>query len=544
MPIPKQRRSHNVVAQVPPVRGLNTTGAVAAMQPSDAMQMDNFISTDTGVQMREGWREYATGLGGEIRTIMSYEGSPALATTSPIQQSLLFAVTDEGIFDIEGGGDLSAELPMIALTGASFAGRMSYVMFTTDAGQYLIACSEVDGAFLYDGVAWMKMSSVGGPGPGFVTGADPAQFVQVCAWKKRLMFVQRDSTVAWILPVGQVGGAAVQFDFGPLMRFGGMLLALTNWTQDAGDGIDDRLVVLGTSGDMLIYEGTDPTNASEFRNTGTWFIGQPPVGRRCFTTAGGNVFVLTVFGVIPVTQVVQGGLDALETSGTEYFQQLRHIQAVLNFDFATLANTVGWEIMHFPNKALLHIARPSQVTNQWVQYAFQEHNVAWSRLLDIPGVTFGRRLEELYAGTEDGRVLRVHDGHTDGTVIDGTGAHEIRARVTPAFSYFGDPGVVKQALMVRVNFLASASPAYLVTMNSNFAVSPPGIAPTRGEFVGALWDEALWNVDLWAGARSAYGEWNSVEGIGYSLAPSIYVAAEQLTTIANIEYMMKSGGPM
>jgi hypothetical protein len=543
MMLAPQRLLHVLQTNVPPVHGLNTTGAIAAMPETDAIEMDNFISTDLGVAVREGWREYATNLGGALRTVMSYEGSPLLSTTSPLALSQLFAVTDAGIFDIEGGGDFNAVAPEIALSNAIFAGRMSCVQFTTDAGQYLIACSEVDGGFLYNGVSWMKMSSIGGPGPGFITGVDPSKFVQVCAFKKRLMFVERGKAAAWILPVGQVGGAAVKFDFGPLMRHGGMLLALANWTQDAGEGTDDRLVVLGSSGDLLIYQGIDPTSA-EFENVGTWYIGQPPVGRRCFTESGGNVFVLTVFGVIPVTQIVQGGIDSLLTSGTEYFQQLQKLQDVLNRDFSVTASLVGWELMHIPVKALIHIARPQTVSGEFIQYVFQEHNLAWSRLLDVPATTFGKRLNEIYAGTSDGRVLRVLDGPNDGMLLNGTGAHEIRARLTPAFSYFGNPTTLKQALMCRVNFLSNADPGYVISMNVDFALQAPDSAPTPGTFIGSLWDASFWDAAFWVGARGAFGEWRSIEGLGYSLAPSIYIATQTPTTIANIEYMLKGGGPM
>ena len=72
----------------------------------------------------------------------------------------------------------------------------------------------------------------------------------------------------------------------------------------------------------------DPTDAANFRCVGVWYIGPPPVGRRCFTTSGGSPFVLTVFGVIPVAQVLQGGLDNILTAGTDYLQQLRRLQAM------------------------------------------------------------------------------------------------------------------------------------------------------------------------------------------------------------------------
>lgn len=539
-----QSTVHQVVSRPAPSRGLNTTGEIAIMPPTDAVEMDNFISTDLGVQVRQGWRQFATGLPGVVRTVLSYDGATTQSTISPIVRSQLFAATDTGIFDIEGGGDMSAEEPLIALSGASEAGYMTMVQYTTDAGQFLIACSETDGAFLYDGAAWMKMSSTGGPGPGFITGADPSTFVQVCAWKKRLMFVQRGTTIAWILGPGLVGGAAEFFDFGPLFRFGGSLLALINWTMDAGDGIDDRLVVIGSSGDLVIYAGTDPTDATQFENVGTWFIGQPPVGRRFFTSSGGNIFVLTSFGVVPVAQIVQGGLDSLQLSGTEYFQQLGKIQTALNQDFSQSLNLVGWEIMYMPTRALLHIARPSLSSNEFVQYGYQEHNMAWCRLLDIPGITFYRRLDEVYAGTSDGKVLRVHDGYSDGMLLDGSGDHEIRGRITPAFDYFGNPSVLKQALMARVIFLGPTPPGYIVTINADFAIKTSGEVPGVGRYWGSLWDEAQWDDGFWAGARMSFSEWRCVEAIGYALTPTVYVASEQPTTIVSIEHMVKAGGPL
>ena len=537
---------HQLFTSPPPVLGINSTGAIADMPPTDALDMDNIVSTDLGVAVREGWREYATNIsaGAPIRTVVSYEGGPANATVSPLAESQLFAMTDAGIFDIEGGGNMTGDPAMIALSGVAFAGRMSCVQFTTSAGQFLVACSETDGGYLYNGVAWMKMTSVGGPGPGIITGVDPTLFVQVCAYKKRLMFVERGSSRAWFLAVDSVGGAASVFDFGPLLVNGGALLALVNWTQDAGAGTDDRLVVLGSSGDLAIYQGNDPSSAANFANVGTWYIGQPPIGRRCFTTSGGNVFVLTQYGVIPVNQVVQGGLDNILTSDTTYLVQLRKLQDTLNRDFATLLNTIGWELLALPSKAMLHIARPPQSVTDAIQYAYQQHSLAWSRFLDVPGVTFGARLNEVYAGTSDGRVLRVFNGYTDGMRIDGTNAQEIRARLTPAFNYLGDPSTVKQMLMMRCNFLATQAPAYSLVINTDFSLNPIGQSPVAGGVVGSLWDASYWDQAIWSGGRASFSEWRGVEGMGYALSPSIYISAEVNTTLASIEYMFRPGGPL
>lgn len=543
-----QGNNMRLSTKLPPVDGINSTGAAAGMSDVDAIEMDNIISNDLGVMVREGWYEYATNIGGDasraVRTVMSYEGAPANATVSPLTQSKLFAAVDSGIFNIEGGGNMSAVAASIALSNSVNAGRLSCAQFTTDSGQYLIACSETDGGFLYNGTTWMKMTSVGGPGPGYITGIDPAKFVQVCVWKKRLMFTERGSSRCWVLPVGAVGGVASLFDFGPQFMNGGALLGLANWTQDDGAGIDDRLTVLSSSGDLVIYVGTDPTDPDAFSCVGTWYIGQPPVGRRCFTTGGGNVFVLTQFGVIPVNQIVQGGLDNILTSDTPYLKQLRKLQDTLNNDFATLLNTDGWEMIELPNKALIHIARPSVSVTEHIQYAFHEHSLAWSRFLDVPARTFCRRLNEVYGGTDDARVLRVMDGYTDGKKLDGSGSQEVRARLTPAFSYFDQPEVRKQALMIRVNFVSSSAPSYAVLMNTDFAINSNFGNPISGNVSGSLWDIAFWDQAIWSGGSASFAEWLSVEGLGFALAPSIFISAQVRTVIASIEYMTKSAGPL
>jgi hypothetical protein len=543
-----QRAIQGVQTVLPPVRGLNSTGAVAAMPETDAVAMDNFISTDLGLAIREGWREYATNIGGDatsaVRTVLAYNGATDTTYTSPLTSSTLFAAVDSGIWNIEGGGNMAAAPAAIALSGNLHAGYLSYVMFTTDSGQYLVACSETDGGFLYNGAAWLKMTNVGGPGPGIITGVDPADFVHVVAWKKRLMFTQRGTARVWILDVGAVGGVALEFDFGPQLQNGGSVIGLANWTQDDGAGVDDRLVILGSAGDLVIYQGNDPTDPAQFAAMGQWFIGQPPVGRRCFTAGGGNVYVLTSYGVIPVNQVVQGGLDNILTSDTQQLSQLRKIESQLNNDFNTLLNTPGWELLEIPSKALLHIARPSISVSEHIQYAFQQHALAWSRLLDVPARTFGRRLNETYGGTEDARVLRVFDGYTDGKKLDGTGAMEVRARLTPAFSYFGNPGVQKQALMIRLNFVSSAAPGYSVVMNVDFAVTPLGGVAVAGGAVGSLWDLSYWDEAIWSGGQASFAEWRGIEGLGYALAPSIFTSATVKTVLASIEYMLKQGGPL
>ena len=539
-----QRQSYSIQTQAPPMGGLDSISPLALMPPSNAVEMDNFIAGDSGLSLREGWYDYATGLGGPVQAIFSYDSAPLNATVSPLATSELFASTEAGIFLIEGGGDLSAEAPDIALSNQPGAGHLNTVQFSAGGGQFLVACSETDGGFVYDGTAWLKMSSTGGPGPGYVTTADPTKFVQVVAWKHRLGFVERGSTVAWFLPIDSVGGDAEQFDFGGVLSNGGALLAMVNWTMDAGAGIDDHLVIIGSAGDVAVYQGTDPTDASAFSLIGTWFVGQLPTGRRSFTTAGGNVYIITTMGLIPISQIVSGGLDTFNIQAAGQMDKLRMLQEELARKYSNYFATPGWELMSVPAKSLFLLSVPSVTSGQDVQYAFNRHTNAWSRLLDIPGRTFAQRLGEVYAGTEDGRVLRILDGYSDQKIFDGTGAVHIRGKVTPAFSYFGSADVVKQAVMLRPVFLTGGGLAYLARMNVDYYIAPDVLAPVEVDPSFARWDSAIWNKDKWSASVTSSFDWVSVEAIGYALAPTIYVSSQSRTVLAAVEFMMKAGGPL
>ncbi len=547
-----QQRGQDVQTKAPPMGGIDSISPRALMPEANAVILDNFIASESGLAMREGWWTYATNVGAaagagpgkSIETILCYAAPPDNALDSPLAQSELFAATDGGIYLVEGGGDMRAHAPVQALSGSLGAGHLNFVQFTTEGDTYLVVCSETDGAYLYDGATWIKFTSAAGTGPGHVTGSDPTKWVQVCVYKKRLMFLERASGRAWILDTGLVGGAAAEFDFGPMLRHGGAVLALVNWTQSAGEGINDRLLVLGTAGDLIVYQGDDPTSVDAFSNVGIWYIGQPPIGRRSFTTAGGEVYALTAYGCIVAGKVVEGGLDNILTSNADMLRQLRLINPLLATEFKTKMYTPGWEIVSIPSKSLMMITRPRTSDSDDYSYAFQMHNLAWSRLLSMPARTFGLRLDEVYSGTDDGRVLRVLDGFSDARVLDGSGADHIRAQVTPAFNYYGAPEQIKQALMVKPTFLSEGPVDYIVRVDVDFYVPPAKLTPVETLPRGARWDQGIWNQSYWPAGLQAHAEWRAVEAVGTAFATTLFVSAQSRCVLSAITTAFRAGGTL
>ena len=74
--------------------------------------------------------------------------------------------------------------------------------------------------------------------------------------------IENDTLSAWYLPVDSVGGAATEYDLSGIFRLGGYLLAGGTWTMDAGEGVDDYWIAVTSEGEVVVYQGTDPSSAN------------------------------------------------------------------------------------------------------------------------------------------------------------------------------------------------------------------------------------------------------------------------------------------
>src|SRR5439155_1006380 len=71
--------------------------------------------------------------------------------------------------------------------------------------------------------------------------------------------VETHTLKAWYLPINAIGGAATALDHSSICEQGGHLVAAMTWTLDAGYGMDDHLVFITSSGEVVVWRLTDPT---------------------------------------------------------------------------------------------------------------------------------------------------------------------------------------------------------------------------------------------------------------------------------------------
>ncbi len=488
-----------------PVGGFNTRDQYSDMPPTDAVQLINWIPSPAGITARGGyqaWREVADGTA--IQSLIHYFSSTDTIPSTSLFVSptnvpgKLWAATKSGIYDVTDSGNTAATVAL-ALSGADEAGYIHSTMFSNIAGSFLVACSETDGYHIYDGSSWSKVT------PAQVTNVNPNDLCFPLSWKKRLWFVEQESTCLWYLPVDSIYGAAVKLDVGPLVKRGGKVEFIANWTIDAGEGIDDLLVIVCTNGDVLVYKGTDPSSASTFGLVGQWNIGQVPAGRRAFVQYGGDLLILSTLGIQPMSFVTRGGEAFLSTDKSDYTEK---VQPTFSQESTYSFNQRGWGLYTLNGQNLLISTVPNYGSVLNRQYVMNTITNAWSVSAGIPARCAVVAVDLFFCGTSTGQVLLAYRGTKDNVGVDGSGGTLIQGTIQWAYTDFGAPGMLKSFKMVRPYFVAKQRPSFGVSMFTDFRGGrEPEIPATTVPGVVGGWGSAVWGSSVWGSSTRDYKFW-------------------------------------
>jgi hypothetical protein len=514
------------------------------MPETDAYEMINWIPQQIGIRMRKGYAQWTDdALADEIKSLLNYFPNTASVSSAINYAEVptaipgeMFAATDNGIYDVSTPG--AVPVLGIALSGTAEAGRVYQANFANIAGTFLLACSEMDGYHTYDGTNWLKVTM--GAGANQVNNVDPADLCFVTLWKRKAWFVEKDTSSVWYLATDSLYGNATELDLGSLLKKGGAIAWIATWTIDAGEGIDDMLVICSENGEVLIYRGTDPSSASTFGLVGCWEIGDVPKGRSGFCYMGGDLLVISSLGIMPMSYITRGGAALLAASQKEYTSK---ISPTFNRQLSESFNQFGWRMDVIAREQLLLVSTPTSIPNQ---FAMNIPNGAWTTLQGLEITAFRVVGGWGFFGDTGGNVHVAFAGYTDGQLLDGTPGQPIEGTLMPAFNSFGQSSQMKHFLMCRLNFLASSTPAIRAAMNVDFngqiTFSSPTL-PNTGEAV-SVWDSGVWDGSTWGGDPPAYAIWVNTPGVGYYGSLALLTASSAELILVSIDYMMELGGAL
>jgi hypothetical protein len=511
------------------MKGVNAVDGLTQMAPDEAIFMINMRPAQYGAAVRTGYKEWVTAVGtGGVRTLMPYTGSASI-------NDRLFAASSLGIHDISASGTAPAVL--IAFPSVSpTSGYGIFTGFTTLAGQFGCYTDEQNGYYTWtEGGAWLKVTMGGGGTQ--ISGVDPALFAGVTIFKSRLWFVERGSSRAWYLPVGSVYGVATAFNFGNKFKKGGTLEMLFNWTVDGGEGVDDYLVAVSSAGDVVVYKGNDPASATDFNQHGTWFIGPPPVGRRIGGTFGGELYLLSSYGLLPMSALLAG-----QVIQQDQVYASRKITPLVNNEMAATRQSRGWEVKLVSKESTLLISSPKRDSFPYAQFAQSLNNQAWSVYRAIPYLTGDEWHSSFFIASEAGTVY-MFDGNKDAVSLDGLTSVKISWSCLQSFQGYGEEGLYHIPQYCRPVFIANKVPDYFIEIRFDYNLSDVFGAPVSGGTTsGSLWDAAIWDVSVWGGDFIVSDNPQGAAGLGRVMAVALNGTSDDETTLIRYDLMFETGG--
>ena len=584
---PKQNTAKT--ASVPaPIGGWNGRDSLANMQPMDAVQMVNWYPTPTDVTMRKGYTKSSTGITGSVNTLMNYPTTSGYklfavagtkiwdatsSTATQVYSSLTsdklqyvnftntaanYLVTCNGadpvtIYDgsnwftvattttaqtissiTRGGtGNLTATLTTasphglltnnrVTITGATPAEfNGTYVITKTGASTFTYTMPVAPSG---NATVMGAYTTIG------ITGVDSSTFINVNLFKNRLYFTQKNTLVCWYLDVNAIGGAANPLYFGSIARNGGFLQAMGTWTIDAGQGADDYAVFVTSMGEVIVYNGTDPTTATTWALKGVWQLGQT-FNRKCFFKWGGDLLLLTQDGLVPLASALQSSrLDPRINLTDKIYYPIS--QAATNY-----YSNFGWQIQYFASENMLILSIPTNSGME--QYVMHTITKAWARFTGIQAYCWEVSGDNTMHFGGDGFVGNFYASSSDA----GT---NITATVQQAYSYFDSPGQNKRFTMVRPILQSDGGlPSVLCGLSVDFQPLDNSGAITfnpSSQAVG-VWDTAKWDANNWGGGLITTKIWQGVTGIGFAGSINLTAVAQGIELHwASSDYVMEAGG--
>lgn len=501
-----RKQTANVATIPAPVGGWNARDALPNMEPTDAIILDNWLPTTAGIVLRPGYTTHATGLGASVETLMTH--------SAPSGTNTMFGAAGTAIYDVTSAGAVGAAA--VSSTGNA---RWIHTMFATSGGNFLVCANGGTGVRNYSGAAWTTPT---------INNVTSANLSFVTSHASRLFFIEKNTLKAWYLPVSSISGDAASLDFGPYCKLGGALAALTSWTRDGGSGSDDVFVAITTRGEVLLYTGSDPSDADFWSLIGVFRIPEP-IGSRCVIKIGADVAILTSAGALPLSAIL-----SLTSTGAGQAAATDKIRGAFRSAYIGSGTTFGWQLIEYPKRGILLVNVPDGT--KYRQFAMNIQTGAWARLKDIEAICWGMKGDSIYFGDAAGKVRRWDvDNDDDGAAIIAT--------AMPAFQNLDTP-LRKQVTMARPLYSAIPGTNIPVQVKVDYDTTDAAFTYTTIIAPGSPWDTSPWDTSPWGAAIGPISVWQGAPGYGQVISPVMSVSSTSPVTLNQTDLMFHVGGPL
>lgn len=510
-----------------PVGGLNARDALANMPETDAILLDNWFPQPTWVEIRGGQTPLAT-FTGNPQTVAAYNSLNGL-------NQLFAGINNVGVFGIyrvdnAGGGSPGAAVvggagnTVQAVTSVAY----DWTQFGTGAAETLLMLNGADPPLSYDGTTWTATALTAGPSP-------LSSLAYVTRYKSRLWFIQAGTFNVYYLPQNVFAGALTLLNMAGNFNMGGSLAMMATNSVDNAAGINDYAAFVSTLGEVVLFQGYDPSSVSTWSEAGHFQIGRPVAkGRRGWAKVGSDAAVICVDGLIPLSK-------ALVTDRSQPVVAISDkIRMALNGDAKVYGTTFGWQVVLYPMGTKLVINMPVITNAQSYQYVQNTISGAWCTFgkLNSPwnAICFETMGDNLYYGAP-GLVAQCDTGQSDNNVA-------ILCTAKPAFSYMNQRPLLKLFTQCQPILQTTGKVTISVTLNVDFDTTAPTNSIPVSSGNAAVWNVSLWSTPtFWGDATQISKPWIGLAGDGYSASMQMRISANLISVKwQSTNYLFKPGG--
>tara|TARA_R110002096_G_scaffold43660_4_gene117859 strand:- start:1219 stop:2928 length:1710 start_codon:yes stop_codon:yes gene_type:complete len=539
-----QEASVQVLTLPAPVGGVDAKTPLPNMTGEFCIYSYNLTVEEGAVAVRPGYREWALDV--------EQTSELAIGTLIPFTtagNNRLWAVTNEGIWDVSTYNSAPVQELQPNQTGTPLddwtdvsadAGFGTFTAFTADNGdEYMLYADSKNGLFernlsVPSTPLWIR-PNLTSPGSGPAVNANLINFVVV--HKQRIWLVEQNQTYAHYLGIGAISGATTLFYFGSKFKYGGQLVGLFNWTVDGGAGVDDYLVAVGAGGDLIPYQGIDPSQ-DDWQNVGSYYIGKPPKGGRFASEYAGELYLLSSFGVISMSDILKG-VDLGDSNNNPMSLSFR-ITKLLRADVAARSDSYGWQMDFVASRGDLIIQTPEGGIERPLQYVLNLALGAWSFWRDVPMTAFAEWNNKLFIGADPAKLesnVYVMDVNRDNVTITapalGQNGLDIDFSVLSSFSRLDSPSTYKRVQYVRADFLSVDMPPVTLVTLYDYNIGEP--TATNSPSDESALSTGIWDVSTWDGALWGQGQYAPSQTVitgGNNMGRSVAIAMRGTTNQA------------
>lgn len=417
------KRNLRIATFPAPSGGLDTASPIDQMPANMATYLINIFPEERRAVTRGGTILHCdTGDGTRAWTLFSYSGLSGNALLSAHFSGTIYDVTTSVAASLATGYNSPI---------------WSWTNFSNSAGHFLLAANDagLDAAWVYDGATITPLVTVG---------LAATQISRVCVYLQRPFYAERNSLSVWYPAAGAYQGALTELDLSSYASKGGTISNISTWTRDNGaGGMDDLFVVLTTRGQILVYQGIDPSVSTLWNLIGVFDVGEPVSGPSNMVRVGPDLVLLCTDGYRPLSDYLATGRSFASSNNLS-----RNISGDARAYASAFGTNPGWQAILYPKKTMLIVNVAVDALGTTVQQVANTTTGAWCWFLGIRATAWGLLGEDMYCGVASGKIYRF-DTSTGG---DGdTGSTTISCQVQTAYQLLqGGVGKVRTSTVTPI----------------------------------------------------------------------------------------------